>query len=353
MKHKTPALVILTPGFASSATDSTCLPAQQQLMLSLKNQFPDISFLLLAFQYPFTADVYSWNGLEVIPFNGRNRGKFYRMWLWGKVWKRLQKIKQQYELLGLFSFWYGECAMIGNWFSKRNGVPHFTWLLGQDARAHNKYVGWLHPGPDELVAVSDFVAAEFERNYRIRPARIIPTGINPDLFTEVGSERDIDILGVGSLISLKRFDLFIEVVERLQSRLPELKVVLCGKGPALDVLQSMIHKRSLYHTITLAGELPYEEVLKIMQRSKILLHPSSYEGFSGVCLEALYAGAHVISANIPMQQPMSHWHFATSVNEMTHTAYHLLVSTDRDHRSVLPYSVKEAAVQVMHLFLKD
>ena len=53
-----------------------------------------------------------------------------------------------------------------------------------------------------------------------------------------------------------------------------------------------------------------------MQRTKIFLHTSSYEGFSGACLEALYAGAHVISFCEPMKQKIDHWHIVKDEKEM-------------------------------------
>jgi len=41
--------------------------------------------------------------------------------------------------------------------------------------------------------------------------------------------------------------------------------------------------------------LAHPELLEWMQRGKVFLHPSSYEGFGIVCIEALCSGAEVIS----------------------------------------------------------
>lgn len=352
MKSLPKTLIILAPGFAAGESDSTCLPAQQQLLLSLREQFPGITLIVLAFQYPFAARPYYWNGIQVIPFNGRNRGKFYRLVLWGRVWRRLKAIRKEHTVIGLFSFWYGECALVGKWFGKRNHIAHFTWLLGQDARAGNKYAERLHPHPGELVAISDSVAREFEKHYHIRPAFIIPNAIDPHLFAEAVEERDIDILGVGSLIPLKRYGLFIEIISEIKKRLPHVKAVLCGKGPERDHLQEKINALNLEDTVTLAGELPYPAILALMQRSRILLHPSSYEGLSGVCLEALYAGAHVVSFHNPKNEWVRHWHIASDIQEMVGTTYDLLSSTNMDHMPVLPYAMKDTAAAVMHLFSK-
>ena len=78
----------------------------------------------------------------------------------------------------------------------------------------------------------------------------------------------------------------------------------------------MITKSGLEKNILLTGELPYPDTLQLMQRAKVFLHPSSYEGFSGVCLEALYAAAHVISFCKPMKQDIAQWHIVQSREEM-------------------------------------
>lgn len=350
MMNSKKTLVILSPGFAANEADSTCLPAQQQFINVLHEQFPSIKLIILAFQYPFSDIPYKWKGNEVIPFNGRNRGKIYRLILWLRVWKQLRKLKKQYHLIGLFSFWYGECALIGKWFGKNNHIKHFTWLLGQDAKEGNKYVNLLRPHPDELVALSDFLVKEFEKNYKVKPAVVIPIGIDKRLFSEASLERDIDILGVGSLIPLKRYDLFIDVVKSLKIHFPFIKTVLCGQGHEQTRLQLMIEEAGLQDTITLTGSRPYSEVLQLMQRSKVLLHPSSYEGFGLVCLEALYAGAHVISFCNPKDAWVRNWHIATDKNNMIGLAQEILQTTEVNHKPVLAYSIEDTVTAVMKLY---
>ena len=66
-----------------------------------------------------------------------------------------------------------------------------------------------------------------------------------------------------------------------------------------------------------------------MQRSRVFLHPSSYEGFSGVCLEAIYAGARVISFTRPMKKDIEGWKVAASLSEMTQMAEEFLLSTKK------------------------
>src|SRR5471030_1545875 len=209
MNRPDKTLLILSPGFAANEADSTCLPAQQQLILALNKNNPSVKILILAFQYPYSNKPYQWHGNTVIPFGGENRQRLYRLLTWFRVWKKLRELKKQYTIKGIFCFWYGECAMIGKLFAKRNRLTFFTWILGQDARAGNRYAKLFPPKPDELVAISDFVANEFETNYRVRPAHIISNGVTPSLFPQATEVRDIDIIGVGSLIALKQYDIFV------------------------------------------------------------------------------------------------------------------------------------------------
>jgi glycosyltransferase involved in cell wall biosynthesis len=326
------------------------LPVQQTLIRSLNRSYPFVRIVILAFQYPYTNQEYQWHGNQVIPFNGKNRGKFHRVIVWFKVWKALKGLEKKENIRGILNFWLGECAMIGHYFAKRKRLPHFSWIFGQDALKGNKYVKLLKPHPNELIALSDFIVHEFSKNYGIIPAHVIPLGIDPELFGKRKMERNIDILAAGSLIPLKRFDIFIDVVKVLQKKYPDLKAVLCGDGCERKNIEAMIAAAGLERTITLTGEKPHTEVLALMQQCKVFLHPSSYEGFGVVCLEALYAGAHVISFCYPQDAWIRNWHRVNDIDSMVSLSQELLDNADIDHHPVMPYSITDTARSIMQLF---
>ncbi|MEO5998840.1 MAG: glycosyltransferase [Chitinophagaceae bacterium] len=344
-------LVILTPGFPENEADSTCLPAQQIFIKALKNNFPSIQLLVLSFQYPFNKTPYFWHGIRVIPFNGRNKGKFYRLRLWLRVFKALKKIRTDNNVIGLFSFWCTECALVGTYFGKYSGLKHKCWISGQDAGKGNRYVFFIRPKPGELVAMSEFLAKEFYKNHFVLPRYIIHNGIDPSQFRDPPVIRDIDIVAAGSLITLKQYEIFIDIIKELKIGMPEIKTMICGKGPEENNLRAQIKKGRLEDTISLAGEKPHGEILQIMQRSKLFLHPSSYEGFSSVCLEALYAGAHVISFWSPETGKIKHWHIVSSKKEMLNKAREILQSSDTEYAPVLASSMPDSAKAVMKLFI--
>jgi len=351
-EDKKEVLLVLSPGFPANEGDTTCLPAQQSLILSINKAYPSLHVIIFAFEYPHTTESYSWFGNEVIPLGGQNRGGLARLMRWIKAWRRLLELKNKYRLMGLLSFWLGQCGLVGKYFGQCYQLAHFTWILGQDAREGNRYVRWIRPKENSLIAISDFLTKQMFRHYGLLPEHIIPNGIDPLLFEPFTGRKDIDVIGVGSLIPLKQYTIFIEVIQAIKKDFPSLKVLLCGEGAERENLTALIRQYDLERTISITGEKTHPEVLQLLQRSKIMLHPSSYEGFSGACLEALYAGAHVISFQQPMDGWIRHWHIAENTASMKVITRELLLSEALDHTPVLPYTMLDTAKNMIHLFTR-
>jgi glycosyltransferase involved in cell wall biosynthesis len=345
-------LVIISPGFPSDEGDSTCLPAQQNFIKAVNRNFPLLKIKIIALQYPYRKDRYTWFGNTVISLNGKSFSLFKRPLLWIKTYLRLREFEKQNNVCGVLSFWCQETALIGRLFARRNKLLHKIWIKGQDARRRNFFVRWIRPTGDELVALSDFLASEFNRNHHILPAHTIPNGIDINLYKLFEGRKDIDILGVGSLIPLKQFTLFIQVVSRLVKSKPDLMAMLAGDGNERKKIEELIESNGLRKNITLTGELPHGDVIELMQRSRILLHPSSYEGYSTVCLEALYAGCHVVSFVAAEKEPVRHWHIVDNVNEMTFRCGELLQDSRTSER-VLVHDMNDTARKMVHQFFID
>jgi glycosyltransferase involved in cell wall biosynthesis len=348
MKSKQKVFVILTPGFPASESDSTCLPMQQELVRMISKMYPDIHIVVLSFQYPYCKKKYQWFDATVFSFNGKNRGGVSKLLLRQKLYSVLRKIKKEQEILGLLSFWLNECALVGKRFGEKFSIPHYCWLLGQDARKANKYPKKLSVKENELIALSDFLQEEFERNHNIRPFTVIPPGVPVGQLN--GSTRDIDLLAAGSLIPLKQFEIFLELVAEIKKHLPGVKAVLAGQGPEKEKLQRLIIQLGIKENISLAGELPYNEVMRLMRRTKVFIHPSSYEGFAGVFLEALSAGAHVISFCRSMKEEIRQWHIVNTKAEMKEKAFALLRQRETRFEQLTNFPIEVTAQKLMALY---
>lgn len=369
------ALVILTPAWPADESPVNWVTTQQLFVRTVKESYPDRKVLVLSFYYPYTTASYEWHGIPVSSFNGTRYRKVRHILFWQRIWKELSAIRRENEVVGIFSFWCGECALIGHYYGRRYGIRHYCWLCGQDARPSNKLVKFIRPRPDELIAMSDFLVDEFQRNHGIRPGHMIPNGIDPGEFGpgrslpegwskltdgspvlpnrgfgEGPAERTIDILGVGTLSRFKQYDLLVGIIRSLQSSLPAIKGVHCGEGEDKEWIQTLIKEAGMEAHFSLLGETPHREVLGYMQRTKVLLHTSDYEGFGVVCLEALYAGAHVISFVKPMKEDIPHWHIVRTPGEMMAKAREILLAEDTDYTPVCPYLMKDTVKKILTLF---
>jgi glycosyltransferase involved in cell wall biosynthesis len=350
MKNKQETLVILSPGFPKNEADSTCMPPQQIFVKALKKICPGLKIIVITFQYPFDAKTYRWNGVKVIAIGGHNKGGISRAVTWIKAWQTLKELNKKYKLIGVLSFWLGECAFVGSCFANRRRLPHYSWLLGQDAKKGNKYFKWIKPRADSLIALSDFIVKEFKKNYGVAPLHVIPVGIDTSLFLPAPKKRDIDILGAGSLIPLKQYPVFVDAISYLKQFFPEIKATICGNGPEMKQLQTMAESRDLKDNLVFPGELPHKDVLSLMQRSKIFLHPSGYEGFGAVLSEALYSGAHVVSFCKPMAKNFRNHHVVKNDVEMKTEMLAILKNKNRGHEPVLICPVEQVAKNVISLF---
>ncbi len=350
MSERVKTLVIVSPGFPENEADSTCLSHLQIFVKTLKESNPALNIVVLALDYPFSSNEYQWHGLRIIPFGRKNSSLLFRVFARLRIWALLRELNNNYQVIGLLSFWLGKCAFIADSFGKKYGLRHYCWVLGQDARPGNKYVNKINPAVGSLMAVSDFVAGNLNKNYGVLPRHIIPIGINASLYNAVHVSRDIDVLGVGSLIPLKQYPVFLEIIRDLKHFFPGIKAVICGDGPDMEQLRALVNAMGLENNISLTGELPHSKILALMQQSKIFLHPSNYEGFSTVCLEALYAGNQVVSFIRPMSSDIENWHIAIDKNHMLQLVKDMLQSSVVKYQLVLPYSVQDSAAAVIGLF---
>lgn len=347
-------LVILSPAFPKDESEENWVPAQQMLVKELKKQFPQTKIMVLSFLYPYESMIYRWNGVDVVAFGGMKMKKFKKFLLWKKIWDHLKGIRSSNHIIGLFSFWCAECALIGHYFGKFYRIQHYSWICGQDARKMNRLVRFIRPKANELVAISHFVREEFHRSHGIRPAHFIPIAIDPKMFPEkFPVNRSIDILAAGNLVPLKQYDIFIGIVNRLKKKMPALNVVLCGHGAEEEKLRALAKKHELEDTIEFKGMILHSELLALMQHARVFVHPSSYEGFGAVCMEALYAGAHVVSFCQPINDPVENWHIVKTADEMISKTCELLSDPYLEFKPVPLFTIDKTASQVMQLFNDD
>ena len=350
MKANKDTLIILSPGFSAEEADSTCLTAQQSLLLALNKLMPNLQIIIIAFPHSFTNKIHSWHANQVISCNGKRRGIIFSLFKWLKIWQTLSQLRKENRITGFLSFGLGEWALMGSYFSRLHHYKHFTWLSAEDTLKKNNYVKCIPLSANSLIGMTDLICHNFFVTHGIKPSHVITQAIDPEIYPKMPTQKDIDILGVGSFVPLNQYTIFIEIIAQLHKQIPNLSVMLCGEGPEKENLEKLINQSGLKDIVTLTGERTCHETLQFMQRSKILLHTADHESMGNVCVEALYAGAHVISFYTPMNAWIRHWHIVATKKEMLQEILHLLALDKLDHTPVLPYAIKDSARSIVQLF---
>ncbi len=290
-------ILILTPGFAASEQDYNCIPPMQLFVRALQKKGMQVQ--VVALEYPFRDEVQDWHGAPVISANGQNR-RWLRWRTWSRAFRYAEQIIRTNQVDILHSFWLGPAWVIGERLAQKWHIPHWTTLMGQDARAGNRYLRRLRPEhAGHLIALSPFHAAVFEQSTGLQAAQLIPWGVNtleaPDTLP---AERPLDVLGVGSLISVKNWDKWLKTIALVQKERPLLRAGLIGEGVLRSRLEKQARQLGLSETVHFTGNLPRPEVLARMWQTKVLLHTSDYESFGFVLPEAAMNACRLVSTPV-------------------------------------------------------
>lgn len=306
-------LVILTPGFPENEEDSTCIPALQIFVKKLVNTNA-IHVSVVTLYYPNKKTSYTWNGIKVtalaLPTN-----KLQKPISLFKTWKQLKQIHKDNPIDTIHSFWLGECAFLGYYFSKQNKLNHVTTLMGQDANHKNIFSRLLPLKKIALITLSNFHQQTLLNNFNI-PSKIIPWGVHAEITENNTSERTIDIIGIGSLIPLKNYSLFLDIIKTLKLDFPDINAVIIGDGKEKKALLMQIKTLQLEKNIKLLGALSYTKTQEFLSKSKVLLHTSNYESFGMVFAEALALKTPIVSRPIGIANKSDFWQLGNTKEEL-------------------------------------
>lgn len=134
--------------------------------------------------------------------------------------------------------------------------------------------------------------------YNVPEDRItaIHNGVNlQDIDAIPPQKKTKDIIYVGRLIEHKHVEDIIAIVEELQCT-----CMIVGEGPQEKHLKDLVRQRKLGKFITFTGRLAkYDDVIVRIKQAKVLVLPSTREGFGLVLADANACGVPVAAYRVP------------------------------------------------------
>jgi glycosyltransferase involved in cell wall biosynthesis len=106
------------------------------------------------------------------------------------------------------------------------------------------------------------------------------------------------VAAVGRLVPVKRFELMIEVLLRLKSKLPELQAVIVGEGYERSMLEGLIRAGQAESWISLPGYVDDTELVDLYRRAWVVASTSLREGWGMTVTEAAACGTPAVASRI-------------------------------------------------------
>ncbi len=135
----------------------------------------------------------------------------------------------------------------------------------------------------------------------VAPSRVVvvPIGVDAAAISAVPrGDRHFDVVCVGRLLEHKRVNVLIAALADQRARGNVLTCAVVGEGPECDALAWQVRELGIEDQVSFFGRVElHADVWALMKSSTVLALPSVREGFGIVVLEAIAAGASVVTSD--------------------------------------------------------
>ena len=235
-----------------------------------------------------------------------------------KAYKKLKKLIQQekYDLVHTHTPVASACVRLAcknfnnikviytaHGFHFYKGAPIQNWLI------YYPIEKWLSKYTDCLITINNEDYKIAKEKFKAKHVEIINgVGIDTSKFTpqtlekklqlrkEYGfSEKDFILIFVGELNHNKHQDMLINVVHRLKDKIPNIKLLLVGKGKMHDKYAQLVNKLGIEKYVEFLGYR--NDVPNLMLISDIAVSSSRREGLPVNVMEAMATGLPLVVTN--------------------------------------------------------
>lgn len=134
-----------------------------------------------------------------------------------------------------------------------------------------------------------------QNNYKISTEKITvnPNFVDTSVFRPIENVEKIErsVISVGRLAPVKRFDLLLKAC----ATVPGCTLTLVGEGPERQALAQLAGELGI--ELHLPGNIPNEELPKVLQRHQVFAITSMWEGHPKSLIEAMACGMPCVGAN--------------------------------------------------------
>ena len=218
------------------------------------------------------------------------------------------------DILESYGFWY-QAADTSARYAKKHNIPFIFHPIYYENTVRNKPIWQLykHTIGRATFAAADVVAvlSEFEKkliekaNLPVKRFEIIPPGVDMEHYTAKAPNpffsRSISgtiLLTVSRIAKSKGIQDAIYALPDIKKSVPDIQLAIVGEDFGYrSSLKKLADNLGVQNSVHFLGKLSDEELLGAYQNAAVFVHPSHYEAFGIVLIEAMAAGAPVIARN--------------------------------------------------------
>lgn len=140
-----------------------------------------------------------------------------------------------------------------------------------------------------------------ERGFSPKKVLVVDNAIPfKEIIEYQSNDKKYDGIFLSRLVKRKGVWDLIPIWKNVVSLLPSAKLCIIGSGPEMDKLKLKVDEEGLSKNVTFAGEVSDECKYKLLNQSKVFIFPSYYESWGIVIAEAIAAGLHVVTYDMPI-----------------------------------------------------
>jgi glycosyltransferase involved in cell wall biosynthesis len=127
---------------------------------------------------------------------------------------------------------------------------------------------------------------------------VVQNGVDLESFplVSLSTSRPVKILGVGSLLAVKRWDRLILAASELKRRKFDFSVHIVGDGPLRASLERKVQNLGISDCLRFLGYS--DDISRLLSDATFLVHSSDAEGCPNVVMEAMACGRAVVTTDV-------------------------------------------------------
>ncbi|MDD2480975.1 MAG: glycosyltransferase [Lutispora sp.] len=288
----------LTDGGAErvAAILSSCISSQYETYIIVYNDEK--------LDYPYKGNLISLDSKPAYNFFSKIYNFVYRIY-------KIRRIKRKYKIQTSISFMEG--PNIINIFSKCEDkiiISVHTFISRRSSNywgIYKKLIRMFYNRADTIIAVSKAIKEDLSGNFGINQekVKVIYNMIDFDMIQRLAYEEIEEkhmeifettvIVNVGRLIKVKGQWHLIRAFKKVKENIPDIKLLIIGKGELEDYLVDLASKLDLEKDVYFLGF--QTNPFKYISRSKIFAISSICEGLGNALIEGMASGLPIISTD--------------------------------------------------------